>query len=100
VVGVLKQPCAATVAGEQQRSRRPLVAGAQVELEQLVQILVGGGGIANMELHRLADADALRDRQWRRCRGRARWNGPLDYGGCRLSGGKQVFLTALRIGIF
>src|SRR4051812_20606896 len=52
-----EQPRPAPVAAEHQRGGGPAFVGADVRLEHLAQVLVGAGGVAYLELDRLADAD-------------------------------------------
>src|SRR5262249_55222815 len=60
VVRPVEQAGATAVAGKQQGGLRPGFVGRQVQLQQGVQVLVSRRRIAYVELHRLADAHAVR----------------------------------------
>ena len=55
MVGFAEEVCAAAVAGEDERS----FGGAS--FEELAQVLVGGVGVADLELDGLAEPDAIAD---------------------------------------
>src|SRR5262245_27640624 len=63
VVRLVEEARAAAVAGEEQGAGRPVLVGAEVELEQGVQVFVGSLGVADVELHRLADPDPVGEGQ-------------------------------------
>ena len=67
VVGHAEEVLAAPVAREHQRGRRPCSPA-----EQRAEVLVGRGGVAHVELHRLPDLDPIADRDARRSPGRRR----------------------------
>src|SRR5205085_789138 len=62
VVRRAEQARAAAVAGEQQRRPRRRGVAGQLLAQQQPQVLVGRLGVADVQLHRLADADAVVDR--------------------------------------
>src|SRR5205085_1503852 len=58
-----KQARAPTVAGKHQRSARTPLVGSDIRLQQRLQILVRGVGIANVELDRLTHPNVVGDRE-------------------------------------
>ena len=58
----LEQPRATAVAREKQGASGPSVVSVKIDLQQLVQILVGRGGVADVELDGLADTHSVGNR--------------------------------------
>src|SRR5581483_978849 len=63
VVGLVEQPGPAAVAAEEECPRGAGRALASGVLQEQAEVLVGRAGVADVELHRLADADAVAEDQ-------------------------------------